>query len=147
MDAQAPKRSGIARFLPKTPIRMMMDARGNDLSSQVEFEGFNRQLSPVNRHLGSKLVTSVQKDIHSLIEAGDALVEQKVEEVRKQAHQDMQQSLNAELERLQALKAVNPNIRDEEIEAIEEQIKELTGYINQAQVQLDSLRLIVVSHN
>ena len=65
----------------------------------------------------------------------------------KQAHQDMQQSLNAELERLQALKAVNPNIRDEEIESIEEQIKELTGYINQAQVQLDSLRLIVVSHN
>ncbi|MFV8449418.1 RNA polymerase-associated protein RapA [Vibrio campbellii] len=147
VDAQAPKRSGITRFLPKTPIRMMMDARGNDLSSQVEFEGFNRQLSPVNRHLGSKLVTSVQKDIHSLIEAGDALVEQKVEEVRKQAHQDMQQSLNAELERLQALKAVNPNIRDEEIESIEEQNKELTGYINQAQVQLDSLRLIVVSHN
>ena len=33
-------------------------------------------------------------------------------------HQDMQHSLNAELERLQALKAVNPNIRDEEIEAI-----------------------------
>ena len=36
---------------------------------------------------------------------------------------------------------------DEEIEAIDAQIKELTGYINQAQVQLDSLRLIVVSHN
>ncbi|EVU14526.1 RNA polymerase recycling family protein [Vibrio parahaemolyticus V-223/04] len=147
VDAQAPKRSGITRFLPKTPIRLMMDSRGNDLSAQVEFEGFNRQLSPVNRHLGSKLVTSVQKDVHRLIEAGDVLVEEKVEAVRKQAQQDMQQSLNAELERLQALKAVNPNIRDEEIEAIEAQIKELTGYINQAQVQLDSLRLIVVSHN
>ncbi|MCV5754098.1 hypothetical protein OFN51_35420, partial [Escherichia coli] len=85
--------------------------------------------------------------VHRLIEAGDVLVEEKVEAVRKQAQQDMQQSLNAELERLQALKAVNPNIRDEEIEAIEAQIKELTGYINQAQVQLDSLRLIVVSHN
>ncbi|MFH0236311.1 RNA polymerase-associated protein RapA [Vibrio diabolicus] len=147
VDAQAPKRSGIARFLPKTPIRLMMDSRGNDLSAQVEFESFNRQLSPVNRHLGSKLVTSVQKDVHRLIEAGDNLIEAKVEEVRKQAHQDMQHSLNAELERLQALKAVNPNIRDEEIEAIDAQIKELTGYINQAQVQLDSLRLIVVSHN
>ena len=33
----------------------MMDARGNDLSSGW-FEGFNRQLSPVNRHLASKLV-------------------------------------------------------------------------------------------
>jgi ATP-dependent helicase HepA len=45
------------------------------------------------------------------------------------------------------LKAVNPNIRDEEIEAIDAQIKELTGYIGQAQYQLDSLRMIVVSHN
>ncbi len=147
VDAQAPKRSGIQRFLPKTPIRLMMDARGNDLSSQVEFEGFNRQLSPVNRHLASKLVSSVQNDIHGLISAGEAQVVERVEAVKQQAQQEMASSLNSELERLQALKAVNPNIRDEEIEAIDEQIKELTGYIGKAQVQLDSLRLIVVSHN
>ncbi|END2490188.1 TPA: RNA polymerase-associated protein RapA [Vibrio vulnificus] len=147
VDAQAPKRSGIGRFLPRTPIRLMMDARGNDLSGQVEFESFNRQLSPVNRHLASKLVSSVQNDIHRLIEAGDQLVVENVEAIRQQAQQEMQQSLNSELERLQALKAVNPNIRDEEIEAIDAQIKELNGYISKAQFQLDSLRLIVVSHN
>ncbi|MDK9737642.1 RNA polymerase-associated protein RapA [Vibrio sp. D404a] len=147
VDAQAPKRSGISQFLPKTPIRLMMDGRGNDLSSQVEFEGFNRQLSPVNRHLASKLVTSVQSDIHKLIEAGEAQVLPKVEEVREQAQKEMQANLNGELERLQALKAVNPNIRDEELEVIETQIAQLTGYIAKAQVQLDSLRLIVVSHN
>lgn len=147
VDAQAPKRSGIQRFLPKTPIRLMMDARGNDLSSQVEFEGFNRQLSPVNRHLASKLVSSVQNDIHGLISAGETQVVERVEAVKQQAQQEMVSSLNSELERLQALKAVNPNIRNEEIEAIDEQIKELTGYIGKAQVQLDSLRLIVVSHN
>ncbi|WP_411024278.1 hypothetical protein, partial [Salmonella sp. s58953] len=67
--------------------------------------------------------------------------------IRQQAQLEMQQSLNSELERLQALKAVNPNIRDEEIEAIDAQIKELNGYISKAQFQLDSLRLIVVSHN
>jgi ATP-dependent helicase HepA len=147
VDAQAPKQSGISRFLPATPIRLMMDARGNDLSAQVEFEGFNRQLSPVNRHLASKLVASVQADVHRLIEAGNGAVEEKVTEVREQAHKAMYSSLNGELERLQALKAVNPNIRDEEIDAIELQIKELDGYISKAQVQLDSLRLIVVSHN
>nr|PMG53048.1 hypothetical protein BCU92_00820 [Vibrio cyclitrophicus] len=70
-----------------------------------------------------------------------------MEEVREQAQRDMQTNLNGELERLQALKAVNPNIRDEELEVIEAQINELTGYISKAQVQLDSLRLIVVSHN
>ncbi|OXX57484.1 RNA polymerase-binding ATPase [Vibrio sp. V12_P9A6T4] len=147
VDAQAPKRSGISRFLPQTPIRLMMDARGNDLSAQVEFESFNRQLSPVNRHLASKLVTSVQNDVHSLIAASESQVVIRVEAIREQAQKEMQSSLNGELERLLALKAVNPNIRDEEISAIEEQINELSGYIGKAQFQLDSLRLIVVTHN
>ncbi|EGA71824.1 ATP-dependent helicase HepA [Vibrio sinaloensis DSM 21326] len=147
VDAQAPKRSGISRFLPTTPIRLMMDGKGNDLSAQVEFESFNRQLSPVGRHIATKLVASVQAQVHQLIAAGEALIVEKVAAIRSQAQQEMQASLNSELERLQALKAVNPNIRDEEIEAIDEQIKELTGYIGQAQYQLDSLRMIVVSHN
>jgi ATP-dependent helicase HepA len=147
VDAQAPKRSGISRFLPTTPIRLMLDGKGSDLSQQVEFESFNRQLSPVGRHMATKLVSSVQTQIHQMITAGEALIVEKVEAVRAEAQQEMQASLNAELERLQALKAVNPNIRDEELAAIEAQIKELNGYIAQAQYQLDSLRMIVVSHN
>ncbi len=147
IDAQAPKRSGIGRFLPKTPIRIMLDAKGNDLSAQVEFEGFHRQLSPVNRQLANKLVTSVQGDIVKLINAGETHVEQKVEQIRQAANQEMAHSLNSELERLQALKAVNPTIRDEEIEVLEKQIELLSGYISQAQYQLDSLRVIVVAHN
>lgn len=147
VDAQAPKRSGISSYLPQTPIRLMMDGKGNDLSEQVEFESFNRQLSPVNRHLASKLVSSVQNDIHKLIDAGENCIASKLEVVREQAQKEMFSSLNGELERLQALKAVNPNIRDEELQSIDDQIQELTGYISKAQIQLDSLRLIVVSHN
>ncbi|OBT16751.1 RNA polymerase-binding ATPase [Vibrio sp. UCD-FRSSP16_10] len=147
VDAQAPKRSGIARFLPQTPIRLMLDGKGNDLSAQVEFESFNRQLSPINRHMASKLVTSVQGQVQALIAAGDEKILPKHELVKQQAKAEMETSLNAELARLLALKAVNPNIRDEEVEAIEQQITELGSFISQAQIQLDSLRLIVVSHN
>jgi ATP-dependent helicase HepA len=147
VDAQAPKKSGIGRFLPKTPIRLMMDSKGNDLSAQVEFESFNRQLSPVNRHMASKLVNSVQKEIHALIDTAEVSIEDRIEAVRVDANAEMKTALNAELDRLQALKAVNPNIRDEELTQIETQMSELSAYIGKAQVQLDSLRLIVVSHN
>ncbi|WPC73761.1 RNA polymerase-associated protein RapA [Vibrio porteresiae] len=147
VDAQAPKRSGISRFLPPTPIRILLDGKGNDLSAQVEFEGFNRQLSPVNRHLASKLVSSVQTQVHDLIEAGTPIVEAQIAGIRAKAQQEMEQQLNGELERMLALKAVNPNIRDEEISVLQEQISELTDFIGRAQCQLDSLRLIVVSHN
>lgn len=74
-------------------------------------------------------------------------MEERLESVRTDAEKEMKAALNSELERLQALKAVNPNIRDEELTQIETQMSELSGYIGKAQVQLDSLRLIVVSHN
>lgn len=147
VDAQAPKSSGIGRYLPQTPIRIMLDGKGNDLSEQVEFDSFNRQLSPINRHMGSKLVGSVQAQIQALIKAGDDKIGIKHEQVKQEAQAEMRSSLNAELERLLALKAVNPNIRDEEVSAIESQITQLEQYISNAQIQLDSLRVIVVSHN
>ncbi|MGO1297605.1 MAG: RNA polymerase-associated protein RapA [Vibrio sp.] len=147
VQAQAPKRSGIRRFLPPTPIRVLLDGRGNDLSSQVEFDSFNRQLSPVNRHVANKLVTSVQKQVHDLIDAGTPVVEAQLETIRAQALQDMHQQLGAELERMQALKEVNPNIRDEELVTQQAQIEELDQLIKHAQYQLDSLRVIMVAHN
>ncbi|WP_261816560.1 RNA polymerase-associated protein RapA [Vibrio gallicus] len=147
VDAQAPKSSGIGRYLPQTPIRIMLDGKGNDLSQQVEFDSFNRQLSPINRHMASKLVGSVQGQIQALIKAGDEKIGAEHEQVKQLAQSEMRANLNAELERLLALKAVNPNIRDEEVEAIENQIQQLDKYIANAQIQLDSLRVIVVSHN
>ncbi len=145
-DVQAPKKSGIHQFLPATPIRILLDAKGNDLNAQVEFENFNRQLSPINRHLASKLVSSVQPQVHALVETGEPLAALALNQVKENAKTDMHTTLNAELERLQALKAVNANIRDDEIETLASQIKELEGYINQTKIRLDALRLIVVSH-
>ncbi|MGB2079486.1 MAG: RNA polymerase-associated protein RapA, partial [Vibrio sp.] len=146
VDAQAPKNSGLSQFLPKTPIRLLLDAQGNDLSDQVPFETFNRQLSPINRHMASKLVASVQPNILSLIEKGEDAVQPQIESIRQKANDEMRHNLESELDRLMALKAVNPNIRDEELSIIETQIESLSGYIGQAQWQLDSLRLIVVAH-
>ncbi len=43
VEAQAPKQLQLNRFLPPTPVRMLLDKNGNNLAAQVEFETFNRQ--------------------------------------------------------------------------------------------------------
>ena len=58
----------------------------------------------------------------------------------------MQTSLNEEQGRLMALKAINPNIRDEEIQVFDKQKAQLDEFIEKAQLKLDAIRLIVVSH-
>ncbi len=55
-------------------------------------------------------------------------------------------ALTLELSRLEALKAVNPNIRDEELDIIEEERQQLMTNIDQATWRLDAIRLVVVTH-
>lgn len=147
VDPQAPKTSGISRFLPKTPIRLLLDKQGNDLAAQVDFENFNRQLSPVNAQMAGKLIQSLQPEIHQLIEKGNEQVPTQVKSICDSSLTEMQSALSHELQRLTALQKVNPSIRNEEIQNLRTQVDQLTQYILAAQYQLDAIRVIVVSHN
>jgi ATP-dependent helicase HepA len=125
---------------------MLVDKNGNNLAAQVEFETFNRQLSAVNRHTGSKLVNAVQQDVHAILQQGEAQVEKVAKALIEAARQEADDKLSAELSRLESLKAVNPNIRDDELEAIESNRQQVMEALAQAGWRLDALRLIVVTH-
>ena len=146
VEAQAPKQLQLNRFLPPTPVRMLLDKNGNNLAAQVEFETFNRQLNAVNRHTGSKLVNAVQQDVHAILQLGEAQIEKSARALIDAARNEADEKLSAELSRLEALRAVNPNIRDDELTAIESNRQQVMESLDQAGWRLDALRLIVVTH-
>lgn len=135
------------RFMPPTPIRLLMDKNGQNLGEKVAFDAFNRQLTPVNRHLGSKLVTASQPVIHGLIGKGEAIAEELKGGIVDKARAQMAQTLQQDLDRLEALKAVNPNVRDSELDYLRNLQAELHHLIDQTQLKLDAIRFIVVTHN
>ncbi|MFQ1609997.1 RNA polymerase-associated protein RapA [Aeromonas veronii] len=135
------------RFMPPTPIRLLMDKNGQNLGEKVAFDAFNRQLTPVNRHLGSKLVTASQPVIHGLIGKGQAIAEELKAGIVDKARTQMAQTLQQDLDRLEALKAVNPNVRDSELDYLRNLQAELHHLIDQTQLKLDAIRFIVVTHN
>ena len=127
-------------------MRLLLDKNGTNLAAQVEFESFNRQLSAVNRHTGSKLVNAVQQDVHAILQLGETQVEKAARALIDAARTEADEKLSAELSPLEALKAVNPNIRDDELAAIESNRQQVLESLNQASWRLDALRLIVVTH-
>ncbi|MCR3985078.1 RNA polymerase-associated protein RapA [Aeromonas caviae] len=135
------------RFMPPTPIRLLMDKNGQNLGEKVTFDAFNRQLTPVNRHLGSKLVTASQPVIHGLIGKGQAIAEELKAGIVDKARAQMAQTLQQDLDRLEALKAVNPNVRVSELDYLRNLQAELHHLIDQTQLKLDAIRFIVVTHN
>ena len=146
VEAQAPKSLQLTRFLPPTPVRLLMDRAGNNLAGKVEFESFNRQLNAVNRHTGSKLVNAVQQEVHDILTQAEKVVIPEAQAIIAAAKVEADEKLSAELSRLEALRAVNPNIRDDEVEALESNREQVLASLGDAGWRLDALRLIVVTH-
>ncbi|KAF7774391.1 ATP-dependent helicase HepA [Pseudoalteromonas citrea] len=145
-EASAPKALQVGRFLPPTPVRVLLDKAGNNLADNVAFDAFNSQLSAVGRQTASKLANALQSAIHPLITQATELANVQLDSLTENAMNKMQSTMTEEQTRLEALKAINPNIRDEEIHVFAKQKAELGTYIEKAQLKLDAIRLIVVSH-
>lgn len=144
-ETTAPTELQLGRYLPITPIRVLLDKAGNDLSDKVSYDNFSRQLSPIGRQTANKLVTALQGQIHKLITDAKPHAEQQMDALKAQALQLADESLQQEIERLEALKKVNPSIRDEEVEFLYTNKKQVSDYIQRAQLNLDAVRLIVAS--
>ncbi|MFO6423695.1 RNA polymerase-associated protein RapA [Motilimonas sp. KMU-193] len=147
VEAPASEHSQLQRFMPTTPVRILLDKNGNNLAANVAFDTFNKQLTPVNRHLGSKLVNASQTFIHQLISQAEELAKAQMQQIVATAITKMEQQLGADKARLEALKSINPSIREEEIQFVTDLLNQSADLLNHTQVKLDSLRFIVSTQN
>lgn len=143
VEAQAPKDLQLTRFLPPTPVRILLDNKGNDMASQVSFAGLEKQLKPVNKQMANKIAKMARGDIEKLIAFSDEKVVPQAQALIEQAKQNADHTLGAELHRLTSLQAVNKNIRADEIQALEQLREASLQHLDQANWRLDSLRVIV----
>lgn len=143
VEAQAPKGLQLTRFLPPTPVRVLLDAKGNDLAAQVSFAGLEKQLKPMGKQMANKVVKMARNEIEKLITFSEQKIAPLAENLIAQAKADCDSKLSAELHRLQSLQAVNKNIRDDEIATLEQIKTQSLAQLEQANYRLDSLRVIV----
>lgn len=141
VECVAPARWMVDRFLPATPIRLWVDARGGDVTAEAERGLGGARLVDGDGHedLDSDAVRSV---LPSMLAASRALAEGRAGPVREEAVTRMEAELGHEAERLRALAAVNPAVRPEEVEGIEARRAALRGHLLGARLRLDAVRWI-----
>ena len=146
VEAPNTENAQLNRFLPTTPIRLLLDKNGKNLGVNVTFDSFSRQLSPINRHVSRKIVSTSQPLIYQLIKDSLPTAQGFRDEILIDAKTKMQHALQKERDRLQALQAVNPNIREEEIQFTRDQQTTFESILDQTQLKLDAIRFIVSTH-
>ena len=145
VESQAPQGLQLTRFLPPTPIRLLLDSKGNDLAQQVAFDHLQRKLKPMDRNMANKVAKMLRPNIERLITQGEKVMAQQSKAIIANAEQQALQHLDEELTRLIALRKVNKNIRQDEIDTLQTQRKQMLQCLQQATWRLDCLRVIVTN--
>jgi ATP-dependent helicase HepA len=145
INCVAPRALQVERFLPLSPLRLLVDARGKQLADLVPHERLNSLVERVKKPTALAIIKQVHKEVDAKMSLANAQAEDRLQEVLKEAEQRMRDDLGAELERLQALRELNPAIREEELEHLRFRIEECAIHIQHASLQLQALRLVITT--
>ncbi|MBD1588523.1 RNA polymerase-associated protein RapA [Pseudomonas typographi] len=142
-EVVAPRNLQLARYLPPLALRCLLDANGNDLAARVSFETLNDQLETVPKASANKFIQAQRDALSPRIAASEAKVAPRHAERVSEAQQRLSAELDEELARLTALQAVNPSVRDSEIQALREQREKGLAMLEKAALRLEAIRVLV----
>ncbi|MDD1960819.1 RNA polymerase-associated protein RapA [Pseudomonas sp. 39004] len=142
-EVVAPRSLQLGRYLPPAALRCLLDTNGNDLASRVAFETLNDQLESVPRASANKFIQAQRDVLAQRISGGEAKIMPTHVERVAEAQRRLAAEADEELARLTALKAVNPSVRDSEIDALRKQREEGMAMLDKAALRLEAIRVLV----
>jgi len=139
----APRSLNIGRFLNPAPVRFLTSMDGRDLSHVLTHEKLNSLIEKIKRRTAQTIVPQLRDQIEAMLPASQALADKELPPLRDAASTAFADHLNLEISRLRTLKAMNPGIREEEVQHFEQQLEAGLAAIDRATLELDSLRIVI----
>ena len=133
----------LGRYLPPVPIRIAVDQNRNlrpDLLEELDM--IRLEHGPVNKlHKQRHALTSI---VENLISVAEEEAEAISEELLAKAEKAAMNELKQEYDRLRALIDINPSVRPEELEHIEDRLNMIIEHLEESKIRLDAVRLIMM---
>jgi ATP-dependent helicase HepA len=136
LECVSPPDLHVDRFLPPTPIRVLVNERGVELNSE---------LKGIRKADGSRILVQPELSeglLPRLMEKSQEIAEGRIASFIQDARKEMREQLDLEIKRLKDLKKVNRSVRSDEIRLLEDQRRELDENLKQSRLRLDAVRLI-----
>ncbi len=143
LDPVAPRRLQSGRFLPPTLVRVLVDEQGRELGERLDFERVQAGIQSVERSLAGQAIRERQTELRQMLVSAGEHAEARRPSLQQAALAAMMQFYTGEIQRLQALAKVNPNVRPTEIQALQQEALALHRHLGEARLRLDALRVIV----
>ena len=132
----------VDRFLPATPLRIIVDHKRAEVTEQYPQATIEASLQKGNAFKLIENPDLAQNVLPGMVKAAHRTAEKRSRSIIEESLKAMTGLLERELHRLKTLQQVNHHVRPQEIELAEHQKQELANAIQQARVRLDAVRLI-----
>lgn len=143
VSCSAPRQLQLQRFLSLSPLRILVDNKGRDLSGVMPHTKLNDLIARVNRSTGLAIIKQVRGQVEEHLAAATAIAEKQLREQLEHAQHSADTTLGQEIERLEALQRINPQVRQDEIDHLRWQRTESLRLIERAGLQLQAVRLVI----
>ena len=145
VECSAPAELQIGRFLPHTPVRVLINQTQKDLTDEFEHE----DLLDIGKNFDKQQIIGFLNNqrlpISKLIEVAEVRAKTDMQALIDSATNEMLTALSAEIKRLARLQKVNPTIKTEEIEHLKDMTMLAHENIQAAQLRLDAVRFLITS--
>ncbi len=128
------------RFMPPTPVRVLVDPGCEEVSSTVSFERAVFEEGDVFRLLDRGAVK--KKLLPAMIEKVKMIAAEKMGLLVSVAQTQMDEQLRAEILRSEELRELHPDRRADEVEKLKERAQKMRDALASARFRVDSMRLI-----
>jgi ATP-dependent helicase HepA len=142
LECGAPENLNAARFLPPTPIRVVVDSEGRDVTGKFPCELVSGACRDASPQMLQSAMESVEEYVPPMLQAAETLAERAAKPIIDHALHEMQEALDAELERLRILRSRDRTIIDMEAELCAQEKSALEKHLAGARIRLDSIRVI-----
>jgi ATP-dependent helicase HepA len=145
LESAASETLQASRYLPPTTLRTVIDSNGKERAAEAAFARILPAGEAVDAETAGRIVRAYTEELRAMLKAGEQHARQQTPAILAKAHAQTRSTLLGEVNRLKALRQVNPNVRDEEIAFFEGQWQALEQALETTVPRLDALRVIVTT--
>ncbi|WP_150049065.1 RNA polymerase-associated protein RapA [Methylomonas rhizoryzae] len=145
-ECSAPAHLLLGRFMPPTPIRILIDQHKIDLSAAVSHESMtDTNDNGLDKEQIVQFLHNQRSLIQDMIKVGEQKAQARMQNLINENSNKMITALTGEIKRLVRLKKINPGIKDSEIQQLKEMTMLSHECIQETQLRLDAVRFVITA--
>lgn len=145
VECSAPAHLQIGRFLPHTPLRVLIDQNKKDLTAAIAHDSMLETGDNVDKAQITQFLSAQRQHVQEMIQVGEQKATLMMQKLITESSNQMIAVFTGEIKRMVRLKTINPSIKDQEIQQLKEMTMLAHESIQEAQLRLDAVRFVITS--